>query len=108
MTPLRLRLKKSEFDAVKYSRVAEVVKYASSKRIHYLCFARMTKECNEPQSKCRECFDGARQFDGYMCYPFDRAVIRRGQTDKYITIPLANVYFEDRDGKTVFVFKLKK
>ena len=107
MTPLNIRLRKSEFDAVKFGKQTEIVKYASNKRIHYLCFARMTKECNEPQSACRECFENARVCDGYMCYPFDRAVIRRGQTDKRITRFLTDLYFEERDGKTVFVFKLK-
>ena len=107
MTPLNIRLRKSEFDAVKFGKHTEIVKYASNKRIHYLCFARMTKDCNEPQSSCRECFENARVCDGYMCYPFDRAIIRRGQTDRRITKELANIYWEERDGKTVFVFKLK-
>lgn len=107
MTPLRLRLKKSEFDAVKYGNKNEVVKRVTSKRIHYLCFARMAKECNERQSSCRECFNNARAFDGYMCYPFELAIIRRGKTDKYTSRELTNVFFEDRDGETVFVFRLK-
>lgn len=107
MTPLRLRLKKTEYDAVKYGKKNEVVKRVTSKRIHYLCFARMTKECNERQSMCRECFNNARAFDGYMCYPFELAIIRRGKTDKYTSRELTNVFFEDRDGETVFVFRLK-
>ena len=108
MTPLNVRLRKSEFDAVRFGKQTEIVKYASNKRIHYLCFARMTKDCNEPQSSCRECFENARVCDGYMCYPFDRAIIRRGQTDRHITKELADVYWEERVGKTVFVFKLKE
>ena len=108
MTPLRLTLSKSEFDAVKYGRKTEVVKHASNKRIHYLCFSRMTRECCERQSACRECFENAMAFDGYMCYPFDRAVIRRGKTDKYITKELVSVTWEDRDGKIVFVIKFKE
>ena len=107
MTPLRLTLRKSEFDAVKHGRLNEVVKYASSKRIHYLCFSRMTGECKEPQSRSRECFANSFAFGGYECYPFDRAVIRRGKTDRYITKDLASVTWEDRDGKIVFVIKLK-
>lgn len=106
MTPLNVRLRKSEFDAVIKGKT-EIVKYASNKRIHYLCFARMTKECTEKQSACRECFENARACDGYMCYPFDRAIIRRGQTDRRITKELADVYWEEREGKTMFVFKLK-
>ena len=47
-------------------------------------------------------------FDGYMCYPFDRANIRRSKTDKYITKELANVTWEERDGKIVFVIKFKE
>lgn len=108
MTPLRLTLKKSEFDAVRLGKKNEVVKHASNKRIHYLCFARMTSECCEKQSSCKECFDCARQFDGYMCYPFDRANIRRSKTDKYITREIANVTWEERDGKIVFVIKFKE
>jgi len=107
MTPLNIRIRKSEFDAVRLGKQTEMVKYASNKRIHYLCFARMTKECNERQSSCRECFENARAFDGYMCYPFDRAIIRRGQTNRRITKELANIYWEEREGKTMFVFKLK-
>jgi len=107
MIPLNIRLRKSEFESVMRGKT-EIVKYASNKRIHYLCFARMTKECNEPQSKCRECFEIARNCDGYMCYPFEMAILRKGQTDKRVTKPLANVYFDERNGKTVFVFKLKK
>ena len=106
MTPLNVRLRKSEFDAVIKGKT-EIVKYASNKRIHYLCFSRMTKECTEKQSACRECFENARACDGYMCYPFDRAIIRRGQTDRRITKELADVYWEEREGKTMFVFKLK-
>ena len=98
MTPLNVRLRKSEFDAVIKGKT-EIVKYASNKRIHYLCFARMTKECTEKQSACRECFENARACDGYMCYPFDRAIIRRGQTDRRITKELADVYWEEREGK---------
>jgi hypothetical protein len=45
--------------------------------------------------------------DGYMCYPFEVAIIRRGKTDKYITRTLTNVFFEWRDGKTVFVVRFK-
>lgn len=108
MTPLRLTLKKSEFDAVKYGRKTEVVKHASNKRIHYLCFSRMTRECNAKQSECRECFEAARVGDDFMCYPFDRAVIRRGKTDKYITKDLVSVTWEDRDGEIVFVIKFKE
>jgi len=108
MTPLNIRLRKSEFDAVKHGNQTEIVKYASNKRIHYLCFARMTKECNEPQSSCRECFENARVCDGYMCYPFDRANIRRSKTDKYITKEISDVTWEERDGKIVFVIKFKK
>lgn len=52
MIPLNIRLRKSEFDAVVKGKT-EIVKYASNKRIHYMCFARCTKECNEKQSKCR-------------------------------------------------------
>ena len=107
MTPLRLRLRKSEFDAVKFGKKTEVVKRVTNKRIHYLCFARMTKECNERQSACRECFENARACDGYMCYPFECAIIRRGKTDKYTSRMLTNVFFEDRDGETVFVFRLQ-
>lgn len=106
MTPLNVRLRKSEFDAVIKGKT-EIVKYASNKRIHYLCFARMTKECTEKQSACRECFENTRACDGYMCYPFDRAIIRRGQTDRRITKELTDVYWEEREGKTMFVFKLK-
>jgi hypothetical protein len=106
MTPLNVRLRKSEFDAVIKGKT-EIVKYASNKRIHYLCFARMTKECTEKQSACRECFENARACDGYMCYPFDRAIIRRGHTDRRITKELADIYWEEREGKTMFVFKLK-
>lgn len=108
MTPLRLTLKKSEFDAVKYGRLNEVVKHASNKRIHYLCLSRMTGDCKEPQSRCKECFANSFAFGGYECYPFDRAVIRRGKTDKYITKDLASVTWEDRDGKIVFVIKFKE
>ena len=107
MTPLRLRLRKAEFDAIKYGKQNEVVKFASSKRIHYLCFSRMTRECGEPQSKCRECFENARTFDGYMCYPYDRAILRRGQSDRYVTREIANITWEERDGKMVFVFRFK-
>lgn len=108
MTPLRLTLRKSEFDAVKHGKLNEVVKYTSSKRIHYMCFSRMTRECCEKQSACRECFENARQFDLYMCYPFDRANIRMAKTDKYITKELASVTWEERDGKIVFVIKFKE
>jgi hypothetical protein len=107
MIPLRLRLKYSEFDAVKFGKKTEITKAVTNKRIHYLCFARMTRECKVRQSSCRECFDNAKNFDGYMCYPFECAIIRRGQTDKYITRQLTNVFFEERDGKTVFVFKMQ-
>lgn len=107
MTPLRLRLKKSEFDAVKFGKKTEIMKAITNKRIHYLCFARMTRECSEKQSACRECFENARPCDGYMCYPFDVAIIRRGKTDKYITRQLTNIFFEERDGKDVFVVRLK-
>ena len=107
MTPLRLRLRKSEFDAVKFGKKTEVVKRVTNKRIHYLCFARMTKECNERQSACRECFENAKAHDGYMCYPFELAIIRRGKTDKYTSRMLTNVFFEDRDSETVFVFRLQ-
>lgn len=98
MTPLRLTLRKDEFDAVKHGRQTEVVKYASNKRIHYMCCSRMTRECCE----------NARQFDGYMCYPFDRANIRRSKTDKYITKEISSVTWEERDGKIVFVIKFKE
>ena len=108
MTPLRLTLRKSEFDAVKYGRQTEVVKYASNKRIHCMCFSRMTRECCEKQSACRECFDNARQFDVDLFYPFDRANIRSGKTDKYITREIASVTWEERDGKIVFVIKFKE
>ena len=107
MTPLRIRLKKSEFDAVKYGRKTEVTKSCSNKRIHSLCFSRLTHDCSEPQSKCRECFDNARQFDGYMCYPFGTAIIRRGLTDNYTTKPIEDVTWEERDGKIVFIIKFK-
>lgn len=107
MTPLRIRLKKAEFDSVKFGKKDEVEKRVTSKRIHYLCFARMTRDCNERQSSCRECFENARACDGYMCYPFDRAIIRRGKTDRYITRQLTNVFFEERNGETVFVFRLQ-
>lgn len=107
MTPLRLRVKKSEFDAIKFGKRTEVVKLATNKRIHHLCFARMTRDCNERQSSCRECFENARCCDGYMCYPFELAIIRRGKTDKFTSRRLTNVFYEDRDGKTVFVFRLE-
>lgn len=107
MTPLRLRLKKSEFDAVKFGKKTKITKAVTNKRIHYLCFARNTRECSEKQSACRECFENARTCDGYMCYPFDVAVIRRGKTDKYITRQLTNIFFDVRDGKDVFVVRLK-
>ena len=108
MTPLRLRLKKSEFDAVKFGKKTEIVKQVTNKRIHYLCFSRITRDCNEKQSACRDCFENARNCDGYMCYPFDIAIIRRGRTDKYTTRGLTNVFFEERDGKDVFVVRLKQ
>lgn len=107
MTPLRLRLKSNEFHAVKTGKQNEVVKYASNKRIHHLCFSRMTKECDARQSECRECFENARDCDGYMCYPFEAAIIRKGQTDKYTTRRLTNIFFEERNGETVFVFRLE-
>ena len=107
MTPLRLRLKKSEFDAVRHGKQTEITKAVTNKRIHYLCFARNTSECNEKQSACRKCFEDARPCDGYMCYPFECAIIRRGRTDKYITRQLTNIFFEERDGKDVFVVRLK-
>jgi len=107
MIPLNIRLRKSEFDAVVKGKT-EIVKYASNKRIHYMCFARCTKECNEKQSKCRECFENARAGDGYMCYPFDRAVIRRGQTDRRITKAVKDIRWEEREGKICFVVKLKE
>jgi hypothetical protein len=107
MTPLRLRLRKSEFDAVRFGKRTEVVLPVTSKRIHYLCFSRMTKDCNERQSACRKCFETAMACDGYMSYPFEVAIIRRGKTDKYITRTLTNVFFEWRDGKTVFVVRFK-
>jgi hypothetical protein len=107
MIPLRLRLKKSEFDAVKFGKQTEITKVVTNKRIHYLCFARNTRECSEKQSACRECFENARACDGYMCYPFDVAVIRRGKTDKYTTRKLTNIFFDVRDGKDVFVVRLK-
>ena len=106
MIPLNIRLRKSEFDAVRFGKQTEIEKYASNKRIHYLCFARMTKECNEPQSSCRECFENARVCDGYMCYPFDRAVIRRGKTDRRITKAVKDIRWEEREGKICFVIKL--
>ena len=108
MTPLRLTLRKGEFDAVKHGKLNEVVKPATSKRIHHMCFSRMTCECCEKHSACMECFDNARQFDGYMCYTFDRANIRRGKTDKYITREIASVTWEERDRKIVFVIKFKE
>jgi hypothetical protein len=43
-----------------------------------------------------------------MCYPFDRAVIRRGQTDRRITKPIKDIRWEERDGKICFVVKLKE
>jgi len=43
-----------------------------------------------------------------MCYPFDMANIRRSKTDKYITKEIANVTWEERDGKIVFVIKFKE
>lgn len=107
MTPLNIRLRKAVFEAVMRGET-EIAKYASNKRIHYMCFSRMTKECKEPQSKCRECFENARKFDGYMCYPFDRVIMHRGQTDKYITKAVANITWEERDGKIWFVIKLKE
>ena len=107
MNALRLRLKKTEFDAVKFGKQTEVVKPVTNKRIHYLCFARMTRECREKQSACRECFENAKACDGYMCYPFECAIIRRGRTDKYTTRELTNVFYEERDGKDVFVVRLK-
>lgn len=108
MTPLRLILKKSEFDAVKHGKKTEVVKPVTNKRIHYLCFSRITRDCNEKQSACRDCFENARNCDGYMCYPFDIVIIRRGRTDKYTTRQLTNIFFEERDGKDVFVVRLKQ
>jgi len=107
MTPLRLRLRKAEFDAVKYGKQNEVVKFASSKRIHYLCFSRMTHDCDERQSQCRACFSNAVALGGYEIYPFDRAIIRRGATDKYITREIESCSFEERNGKMVFVFRFK-
>lgn len=106
MTPLNIRLRRAVFDTVMRGET-EIVKFASNKRIHYMCFSRMTRECNEPQSKCRECFENARTFDGYMCYPYDRAILRRGQSDRYVTREIANITWEERDGKIWFVVKLK-
>ena len=106
MTPLNIRLRRAVFDAVMRGET-EIVKYASNKRIHYMCVSRMTRECNEPQSKCRECFENARAFDGYMCYPFDRAILRRGQSDRYVTKEVKDITWEEHDGKTWFVVKLK-
>ena len=107
MTKVNIRCHGTDFRDILNGEKNEVAKFASSKRIHYLCYARNTKECNEPAGKCRECFENAKAGDGYMCYPFDRAIIRRGQTDRRITKELADVYWEEREGKTMFVFKLK-
>ena len=107
MKPLFLMLKKREFDAVKYGNKAEVTKEVTNKRIHYLCFAHMTKECSEKQSQCRKCFENARQNEGYMCYPFELAIIKRGKTDRYMTRRLTNVFYEERDGKDVFVIRFQ-
>jgi hypothetical protein len=86
----------------------EVAKYASCGRIHFLCYTRMTQGCNEPVYKCGECFEKAKAGDGYMCYPFDKAILRKGQTDKFATRGIEDIHWEERNGKTWFVFKLKE
>lgn len=106
MIPLNIRLHGNQFRDVLDGKT-EIAKYASNKRIRYLCYARNTKECNEPQSKCRECFENARACDGYMCYPFDVAVLRKGQTDNFTTKEIEDIRWEERNGKIWFVFKLK-
>lgn len=98
MTPLNIRLRKSEFDAVAHGRQTEIVKYASNKRIHYMCFERMTYNCKEPQSKCRACYD-ARLTGGYECYPYDKVIIRRGDTDKRITRMIEELHCGDNEIK---------
>lgn len=102
MTKVNIRLHGTQFRDVLEGK-NEVTKYASNKRIHYLCYTRMTEGCNEPQSKCRECFESGH----YKCYPFDVAVLRKGQTDNYTTKKIDGIRWEERNGKTWFVFKLK-
>jgi len=106
MTPLNIRLHGNNFHDVINGKT-EIVKYASNKRIHHLCFSRVTHDCKEPQSKCRECFEAAMVCDGYMCYPYDKAILRKGKTDRYITKAIEDIRWEERKGKVWFVFKLK-
>lgn len=107
MTKVNIRLHGNDFRDVINGDKTEVAKYASDRRIHYLCFAHMMKECNEPMSKCRECFENAKANEGYMFYPFDIAILRKGQTNNYITKEIEDIRWEERNGKTWFVFKLK-
>ena len=84
MNALRLRLKKTEFDAVKFGKKTEVVKPVTNKRIHYLCFARMTRECREKQSACRECFENAKVAIGLaLGRGGDQAAVKYGDQVAY-------------------------
>lgn len=107
MTKMNIRCHGNDFRDILNGDKNEVAKFASCGRIHFLCYARMTQECKEPAYKCRECFERAKAGDGYMCYPFDVAILRKGQTDNYTTRAIEDIRWEERNGKTWFVFKLK-
>ena len=108
MKTLYLRSKEEEFEAVKDGSQIEITRHVSSKRIKYLCFSHRTGDCKEKQSKCKECFNNSLACGGYMCYPFETAILCNNKTCKVTVKSVSDIYFEERKGDIVFVVRFKE